>query len=283
MTVCVGALCLKKGETAYVCASDLLVSVDNQSLSAAHEAHHAKTSFLGPRWLMSFSGDVSCDIEVQARTSSALEGNDAPTATEVMQAVEAAYRDARRRRIDGILSIYSIDEDAFLRKGRKWFGIQKFSEIWYQIENCWPNTFLVGGYNKGGTDGHVFTVSSQGAAFQDHVGFAAIGSGFAAATTMLYETYKSRLSLPAAIARVLEAKFLAERSPFVGEKTIVNIVTSNGEHAVLLPDDLAPIRKMWSRRGEEYEGEAAHTIVEALKKSPIVELGGEILAMDDLG
>jgi len=145
------------------------------------------------------------------------------------------------------LQQYGFDSvSAFLDSGLKKFGKTEFARICQHIESHDLGIeIIIGGfdeYNRIQILGIQHPGEPLDYALQGHV---AIGWGALLATGWLNMNYEPRAPLKECMLRVLQAKFLAESSPYVGKETVLMAMKSNGEVTVMSRENIDAVRQSW--------------------------------------
>jgi len=230
-----------------VTISDLMLSSD--FMSAETSTTKFQTISSSGKWASMFAGSPSVNGGIMTSVYGLLEGKQ-ESFDEVVAAFEKAFRLALKRKIDGeLLSPYGLDRDAFFKRGRGYFGEEEFSRILYQLNAIKLETsFLVVGFDPNSFP-QIFSVFDPGV-FEDHnhLGFHAIGTGWMRALGSLYGTYDGDLSTLDLIYRLCEAKFLGESALGVGKDTFIDVISPDGTHQVLYPQQVEPIRSIWLKK-----------------------------------
>jgi hypothetical protein len=99
-------------------------------------------------------------------------------------------------------------------------------------------------------------------------GFAAIGIGDLAATTVLTRTYGAWKRATALAAFLLEAKFVAEVSPFIGKDTIVLTTSPTANPEMISTESVDGIREIWDRYNGMFVKEASQRITDEWERVP---------------
>ena len=118
-----------------------------------------------------------------------------------------------------ILSRYKLTFPDFLAS-KKQLDNRTYAKIQGQIEAADLRiAFLIGGFDSD-RQPHLFSIGNPGVSYsRNEEGFAVIGIGYDAATTMLCRGYHTHLSLGESVYRLLEAKFVAEDASDISKKT----------------------------------------------------------------
>jgi hypothetical protein len=248
MTVCIAAISYK--DQCIVTASDFMLSLD----WASKDTQTIKLQPLCPsgRWVAMFSGNPTVDAHVIKVASDTISSTGKETSADVVKAVEKAFRDELKRKIEGeLLSPYGLDRDTFLREGFAGLGEHHFNRLASEIASVRLDTsFLIAGYEPDNGAPKLISAADPGThEYHNSLGFCAIGAGWAQALGSLYNTYKPDLSRDDLIYRICEAKFLSESALGVGKRTVVLIVAPDGSHKGLYPEFVEPIREIWLRQG----------------------------------
>jgi hypothetical protein len=249
MTVCIAAISRK--DNRIVTASDFMLS--NEYMSADTRTIKGEPVGRSGKWLAMFSGNPSVQAVVLKLANENLSADKSETSTEVLAAIENAFRETLKRKIDAeLLSPYGIDRETFLQRGQAWLGEREFSDLLYQLRTTRLETsFLVAGFEPN-QQPRIFSVTDPGVSqSHDSIGFHAIGSGNLRALGSLFTTYDydAELTTDQLVYRVCEAKFLSESALGVGKRTIINIVDSDGKHEGLFPELVDKVRNIWSQKG----------------------------------
>jgi hypothetical protein len=253
MTLCVGAL----AGPFYICVSDMKLSMI--APSAVQETRYWKTGPVAQNWALSFSGVASNYRFFMTNLASDV-GRPYKRA-EIMTEVQRAYDDERNRKLTDALKRYNISLADFVAHGRKSFGDQMFFQIQQELDDAWSLTCLLGGVveEPGYPDqGHLLTLDASGWTEHSIPGFAAIGIGDRTAITILYRTLHAKANddIRSVTARLLEAKFVAEVSPYIGTETSVALVQKHQFTELISTDEVNAIRNLWNRQANTFIEEA---------------------------
>ena len=247
MTLCVAAISRK--ENKIVTVSDFLLSTDWDS-SESPAMKIAKTGFKN-RWRVMFAGDPSTFIKVNTKATSLLAGTKEST-KDIMAAFQDAFQDTLKSEIEGAkLSRYGMTRKQFLEKGRQNFGKEEFLRILREVQSIGLETeFLVAGFDDNEEPSLVSIDDDSGTPYiRDLSSYHAIGSGAPLAEASLMGTFNTHASVSDIVYRLSEAKFLSERSPFVGESTFVTVFGLKNYWNAILPPEMEKIKKLWKEKG----------------------------------
>jgi hypothetical protein len=259
MTLCVGAL----AGSAYIAVSDMYLS--SASGAVGSESHFTKTSPLGLRWLLSYSGTASNHLDLM--TLLEIKPTDQLSLAEVTAAVWKAYKKGRSARILRYLTKFGIlSEESFTRNGRRWLGPERFTEVCNVLDELWDYECLVGGFDK--DEGYIFTVDDRGPTPRNIPGFAAIGIGAKSAITVLNRTYDPYAEPPVTAAILLDAKFVAEVSPHIGKETTLWQIGPYSHGHFIRSDHIHEIRDTWELKNADFIAQTATDFHRAWKKAP---------------
>jgi ATP-dependent protease HslVU (ClpYQ) peptidase subunit len=265
MTVCIAAYCTR--EKTWVGAADSLLSVGDM----AGDSLTFKIRGIGNNWIaMSAGNDVSPVDSIVNHVSARLK-RDGDSLAILVDAFRQAYRSEIIQSVEtDLLSRFQMDITEFKREGNNTFGPEIFSRMVYQIQETNVDlSFLVVGFD--GNQERIFKVSSPGrVAFYDSLGFWAIGSGETAALAILFGCQSPIIfkHLPKVVAKVAQAKFVAERVPGVGERTTMFLLKQDSSRKLLQNDALGDLREEWEKLVVEDTPETVVKVAaELLKKS----------------
>ena len=164
--------------------------------------------------------------------------------------VAGAYqRQLQEEATSRYLSRYGLTMAKFLADGNKLFPQAQYEEMHREIRNLRLGCDFIGyGFDDGP---HIFRVSEPGKiTYEDEVGFAAIGSGwYSAIGTMFFHSVNKAMDLWEVVYHVLEAKFMAESAPGVGEQTHAEILNFDGSTTYIVEPAIEDLRKMWKKSG----------------------------------
>jgi hypothetical protein len=269
MTLCIAAAVRTKDGKGnkIITASDFMLSHDSNSV----ESPATKIVRIGKRkvWVVMFSGDPSAFLQVVTDASPRLKDTD-ENADAVVSAFESAFRENIKRKIEGeILSRYGMTRDQFIENGLNCFGQEEFLRILNDVQSATLGTvFLLAGFD--GSQPCIVSVSDPGTAyFHDLTSFQAIGSGAPLAQAALMSTCDPFAPLTDVIYRVSEAKFIGERAPGVGQKTLITVLGMDGQWHGILPPGMEKVSHLWKKKGIPHvPREASKLIGEGLKPLP---------------
>jgi hypothetical protein len=269
MTLCIAAVARSKDgkENKIITATDFMLSHESDSV----ESPATKILRIGNRkvWLVMFSGDPSVFLQVVTDASPRLKDT-AETANDVVSAFENAFRESLKRKIEGeILSRYGMTRDQFIEKGLSCFGPEEFLRILTDVQCTRLGVdFLLAGFD--GPQPCIVSVGDPGTAyFHDLSNFHAIGSGAPLAQAALVSTCDPFAPLTDVIYRVSEAKFIGERAPGVGQRTLVTVLGMDGQWQGILPPGMEKVSELWKRKGiPRVPREAAKMITQRLREIP---------------
>ncbi len=229
-----------------VLVMDRLLSWDISSVETA-----IKGSSLGTRWHAMFAANDASPVPlVIGRAVTIIREANEESDTAVMNAVETAYQEIRRERIEKeILGTYKLSIDEFLKRGKQ------FPEsIRIKLHNAMEGydlgcTFLVCGFDSDSAkSATIFSVYNPGLAYpRIKPTFSAIGAGYVNALTYLERQQQfDRLSLSVSLYNGIAAKSLAESATGVGKQTLAGIVECGKERMRFLEaDEVDSIKKIW--------------------------------------
>ena len=278
MTLCVGAL----AGSAYIAVFDMFLS--SASGVVGRESNITKTSPLGLRWLLSYSGKSGDHMGVMTRLE--IHPTDELSLAQVTEAVWEAYKTERSTRVLRYLTKFGVlSEESFTQNGRQWLGPERFSDVSNVIDGLWDYECLVGGFDK--DEGHLFTVDERGPKRREIPGFVAIGIGAEAALSILNRTYQTWSDAPVAAAALLEAKFVAEVSPHISRETTLWSVSPYGRGHFVKSEHIDELQDTWEIKSGKFIAQAATEIHAAWKKDPLEYLNegrlGDGFAQDEIG
>ena len=266
MTVCIAAI--NEADHAIVTVNDTMLAddtgaVDFADFKLAWLVHDDRR---GVSWRCLYAGLPTVFRTVTEHVQAAIGNSLARSCAEVMRAVENAYDAVINRRIERevLAQMYGIDFAKFskLRRGPHREGIEaRIFEANAAIRNEMlyvgvPTTLLVFGFDAQ-RDPHIFSTDGIGkCTSHDDIGYYAIGVGADAARAWLLATNDFRHAKPVSTTafRLLEAKFLAENSPFVGKVTLLHVWSKDHLSGAIVVSpssggfELQSVRNVWQRR-----------------------------------
>jgi hypothetical protein len=235
-----------------VAACDHLLSADTSKVNPMY----AKVVDLAPTWLLGYAGDPAHFWSIAWDVINSGVG-DKPS-HDVIAKIKAIYRTGRKMQIeDRLLRPYGLDMDSFLERGLSVFGEVKFNALCERVEKYDLGIELVlGGWSKNDPrDAHIVTIVNPGASY-DHtlIGTASIGMGAPIAQGHLDAVFVSTRDTEVdALYRCLEAKFMAEAAPSVGQDTTLMIITpeQGKEMGGVSDENIRAFRSLWDARRQE--------------------------------
>ncbi|HSY65157.1 MAG TPA: hypothetical protein VK829_11190 [Terriglobales bacterium] len=174
----------------------------------------------------------------------------------MMHIAQRAFTDRHAERSSfPVLSPHHLDYAQFEKDGKKRFTTKEHARLTSEISKLgwgFDAQLLICGWGQ--HEPTLFTLDSEGPTLRDAEGFAAIGSGGAAANVMLMFWAKNHpnslhvgMNVYAALLYVAGAKFFAERTDGVGINSNIRIATRGTESIVWLSsDDISKLRHKWN-------------------------------------
>jgi 20S proteasome alpha/beta subunit len=157
--------------------------------------------------------------DILARVNTQL-GDEEFTPERIADVFCKSYSFELQRHIErSILSRYKLTFPDFLAS-KKQLDNRTYAKIQGQIEAADLRiAFLIRGFDSD-RQPQLFSIGNPGVSYsRNEEGFAVIGIGYDAATTMLCRGYHIHLSLGESVYRLLEAKFVAEDASDISKKT----------------------------------------------------------------
>lgn len=256
MTVGVATIC--ESGKCIVAVTDHKVTMGNFSA----EGVALKGTPLGLDWGVLFAGEdmTHVDTIVERAFEILLEQKETPDSVYSFQAVAAALADAYDERLQQqiefkYLKNFGLTVADFRDNGKTKLSSAFYDQLVSQIANeslgC---QFLACGFGEE-RQAHIVCLDEQGPPGNyDNVGFWAIGSGASAALSSLafhanLHGFDKHSSLEEGIYHTLEAKFMAESSPLVGEETFIVVYQRGAKLRFLKSDGVEKIRQRWEKHG----------------------------------
>ncbi len=233
-----------------------IIAVCDKMLSNDTMTQHlpyAKLIKLHDTWLVGYAGlpEHLMPIYNAVRLST----NPASTSDQIYEAFAEEYRKRRQGIVEAlILGSYGLTMGQFVQSGLKKLGVKKFSELCAKIEKYDMGTeFIVGGWQPGELwDMRISAIVNPGIVRNKTMyGFHAIGIGDEIAIGHLAAVYDSFAPGMEPHYRILESKFMAESSPFVGPESVLYWVNHAGEFRYMPETDLLSVRKGWSEKRKD--------------------------------
>lgn len=150
------------------------------------------------------------------------------------------------------LARFGLTRERFLTEGAKTLPHEAFMDIFKKIQEAKLEcTFLGFGFDPT-RKARIFVLNDQGLIIEtDPLSFAAIGSGaYGAESILFFNKYRFTASIPEAIYRACEAKFIAESATDVGEETVIVVMGKNGKGPILFDEQIKQIRDLWESQGK---------------------------------
>jgi hypothetical protein len=218
VTVCIAAIS-NLGDFV-VTLSDTMFANEERSVDSGR----SKVAFLHDRWICMYAGDPSAFREVHPSISRGLDGTPSNVA-DVVAAVKSGYTKARMRRAESlVLHDCMMTYEDFLERGRSKLGDKVFERKLKEIGELQMGLdLLIAGLDDGPSDAHILSADPYGiCTSHDDMGFHAIGSGAVAALAWLHvnDDFRNEGYVVPIAHRLLEAKYCAETSGFVGKKSM---------------------------------------------------------------
>lgn len=248
MTVCIAAIANSHNDEFIVTASDRMLST--QELSA--DAITVKSHFIANDWGLLWSAeDASYVTPICELTRAALSPKwNHVHCDEVSQTVARSYqRQLQEEATARYLSRYGLSMSDFLKDGSRLFPQAQYEEMHREIKALTLGCDFIGyGFDD---KPHIFRVSEPGKiTYEDEIGFAAIGSGwYSAMSTLFFHSVNKLMDLWEVVYHVLEAKFMAETAPGVGEETHAEILQSDGTTIYVVDPAVTDLRNSGRRAG----------------------------------
>jgi hypothetical protein len=269
MTVCIAAIA-DLGETV-VAITDTMLSVEGTGLSMTADSNiFFKGGGIHKDWYALYSGSVSLPVPIVIEARDTLPEGPLRLA-QVVSVFRKAYQKHLAQRVaDEVLSP-GFDVDSFYRRGLSELGEMGFTEkrrdFEYRMQTDPIMDFLVYGFDPSG-HAHIFTVSNPGVVtYHDNEGFWAIGSGQQVGiTALMFHQYNKMFPLAWSMYHVCEAKFMAERSPGVGEESFILIMNKNKGNYWYPVKEIAKVKEVWRQCGRPSRPPQAVTLIEGLAK-----------------
>jgi hypothetical protein len=245
MTVCIAA---HSAPDTIVCVTDMKMSMSDNSMSG--DATALKMAYFGKNWICLMAGNLSPFPDIRRHFAEFAEKNDISFPMDEYHIVDgfkyAFEKELKRRSEAEILAPYGLTFENYRDEGPK-LGADAYSRIIFDLRNKDLGLHLMlAGFDQ--RKGHILVIDKSGLA-EHYEGFWAIGSGDLAALGYLLSSEMHPVSSsPATVFyRACFAKFAAETSPGVGERTIVCVLKKDGSSHIFRDDRLTEIRKEWDR------------------------------------
>lgn len=200
--------------------------------------------------------------------------NDPPT---VQRCLEAALRiELPRFSAARFLAPYGLDMPTFL-SSRASFTEERWNELsrqMFEYSDSYDVELLVSGWGARQEafsgpqrpSGYILAANRNGVISHSDEGFFVSGSGADAAHSILsFFNQQPHMTLAQTLYHVAAAKFMSERTAFVGPFTILRVARRSGDGDwrgfFIQPDEVAEIRRVWERTGQPRMHVAAEAAV----------------------
>jgi hypothetical protein len=240
-------------------------------LSMSSDAAALKVGYIGQKWAIMPAGDVSCYPDVRRYFIEYLTlhdiKKDSISRPEISDGLKYAFEKVLKINAEAdVLAAYGLTFDNYRDEGPK-LGPDVFSRILYSLqEQDLGLKLLIAGYGEKG-NGHIFTVEKRGLSQHFDAGAWAIGSGDIAAIGYLFSSQINIMKdADEVFYHVCCAKFAAETSPGVGEKTTIAVLKKDGSRKIFDDDDIRDIRREWNRTHKRKISESTLYAVKELLK-----------------
>lgn len=248
MTVCIALAC--DYNNAIVAVSDKKIS------GTAYSADDLvpKYSLLHRKWGVMWAANDISQVEPILRDVRRNTWRDSDL---TLDELESAFVNSHQKYLREVctqryLARLGLTMERFVTEGAKTLSSEVFLDLYEKIQaarlEC---TFLAFGFDPD-RKARLFVLSDQGLVREaDPLFFAAIGTGAYGAESMLYfNKYRMTASIPEALYRACEAKFIAESASDVGEETLAFVWQLGGRTHVLFDEQIKEIRKLWESKGK---------------------------------
>ena len=185
-----------------------------------------KIAYLGNNVVM-LAGSLSAARELLGRCEAAItkyqSGSDELALTNLLTALREAVKQRKWERINEYLSAkYGVDYDYFLLRSKDHFSEAHYLQVWAEIRAVDLDAELVIS-SFSDDEAVLIKIAIDGrVTWEDH--YSTAGNGSAVAHAFLCQReYSDDMQLHECLARVIEAKIAAERTPYVGQATVVEI------------------------------------------------------------
>jgi len=257
MTVGIAAICNNGANL--ICATDRLLSDSVSSLSGDVGAN--KMLFLD-NWAFMLAGTLSNGdliLEELRLMAVPVRGKARLTRENVRRVLAKAYGSQWSNWLaERWLLPFDMDMTEFKKKGREYFGEERFSELSRFMDQDAANfneSVLVAGWGAAPHAANIFGMDRGGFTSHTLTGFAAIGSGGTVAMSTLLQLWQGRhMPTEDALYAVASAKFASESCVGVGEGTTICVVrkSNRADDVPVRPLQLSHIeelRRLWKRFG----------------------------------
>jgi hypothetical protein len=240
---------------------DKMLSNDDSSTHLPY----TKVLRVGSSWLLGYAGDPSYFIPAAEELEEL--DPDSQSHEVLAEKTKEIYVKYRLKEIEeGLLAPIGFSWDKFHTSGRAILGEDKFGVLLDSVKR-WQTQlqFILGGWEPGKNYvGHLYRFSHPGTYRNNRImGFSAIGIGETIAMGHLAACYDRHCpSAEIALARLLEAKIMAEAQRNVGPESALLKLDSDGKLYEVDETALERFRKRWETRRKTIP----KSLVDALKK-----------------
>ena len=223
MTLCVAAACeFEKAPCVVACCDRAgsrgdLISEDTDKMRPIEGSHVMLAGALSPaRELLAY-----CEESIKKYEA----GGNELAVTELMKSLREAVRIRRREINDAYLSArYGLSFDEFFNFGKKQFREAHYLQVWHEINNLDLEAELILSSFSDDESILIHIARDGVVTWADH--YVAIGTGAAICNAFLKQRdYNDQMPIQECLYRVLESKLAAEKDPYVGKATALEVLT----------------------------------------------------------
>jgi 20S proteasome alpha/beta subunit len=268
VTLCIAAICEHEAEPCIILCADR-----SGTRGAVSSQDTDKIGQYGKTTVM-LAGQLSAAKELLVECEAAIRtypvgGNDLELDA-LMQSLRQAVGRRKRRIIDEHLTTsYGLSYSEFLKDARTTFGESQYLHVWDEIRRLDLNSELIISTFSDG-EAELLKISQDGKlTWEDHYCTAGTGSSIAHAF-LCQRSYIDVIDLPFILHRVFEAKIAAEKNPYVGLETVIELSHFSRDIGIEFPESETMLSKIRNRMGRDptlyWKNDFVYEISDALKK-----------------
>jgi predicted ABC-type ATPase len=217
------------------------------------------------RWFAMYSDNPSTFTAVHRHAERLLSHTSRASVDEVKSAIKYGYlMEIETMVADTLRFCATRTRQDFEARGLQMLGESTFERKHKELEELKLDLdLLVFGFDDARLP-HLFSVDGTGKCFEhaaDRIGIIGAGKFTALEVLNIRREHTSATTTEDAVLELCEAKFFAERVPFVGQSTFVFILHSDGRRQWMFGEPTRKLKKLWLRRVTQKPSRSAREIV----------------------